>query len=935
MALATLQRVLDLDGDQVQARERYAELLTKSARALDPSEPNAKELTRQAVEQYEQVLEAQTEAESKRRVLAELVALAPERADLRERMAEVSIELGDTAEAVLELQELAVEALQAGKLERAVEVLEKIVELDPDDIMALQSLGDTYARLGRTKDAVAQYQRFAKSLEESGLAAASADTLVDIYEKVVELDPDNTSARRYLAKAYQGKEHADKAVGNLSRIAQSLRGKEGQEQELLETLEKLHELKPADLELALERARLAKQLGKGEQSRAIFRSVAETAQVQGDHAKAMAAWRELLNENPGDLEGHLALARMQVANKGDEAEAARRCAAVFELAMIAEREDLAYEAVKQALDADPDEPRHRERLARVQVLRGREDEAARTLVRAARRARDDEDLGLCRSWARRALDLDATCDDARDLLESLRRAREQPALVQEEAPPAKTVQATITGGARAPQIQGRQTKSKRLGKVAERLRNMQFGPSAPRAEPAETEKVSRKASSAMSKLRALRSGGGDASSGASPALGGGEQKVSKGPEAPGEAADATVSKKAGSALSKLRAMRGGGEPASAAPSAEQKVSKGPEAPGEAADATLSKKAKTARNKLRALRSGGGSAPAAAPSGEQQVSKGPEAPGEAAEEGVSKKASSALNKLKMLRSGGGSAPAAAPSGEQQVSKGPEAPGEAADEGVSKKAKTARNKLRALRSGGASAPAAAPSGEQQVSKGPEAPGEAADEGVSKKASSALNKLKALRSGGGSTPAAAPAANQQVSKGPEAPGEAADEGVSKKASSALNKLKALRSGGGSAPAAAPAANQQVSKGPEAPGEAVDEGVSKKASSALSRLKALRSGGGSAPAAAPAAGQQVSKGPEAPGEAAEEGVSKKASSALSRLKALRSGGGGAAAPAASADKKISKGPEAPGEAADEQVSKKASSAMSRLRALKAGGDA
>ncbi|MGE0712947.1 MAG: tetratricopeptide repeat protein [Planctomycetota bacterium] len=926
VAMATLERVLELDPEQRRARERFAELLTKSARALGDGEGRA--LAEQAVLQYERVLQDTPDAEDRRRILVELQSLLPEREDLKERLVHVSIEVGDTAQAVLELQDLAANALIEQDLGRAVELLEKIVELDPDDIMALQSLGDTYAKLGRTEEAVGQYLSFAKSLEASGLAAASADTLVDIYEKVVELDPENTSARRYLAIAYEGKENAQKAISNYSRMVEGLRKQDGAEAELLGALERLSELKPADLGVALERARLAKQLGRGAESLSIFRTVAATAQVQGDDQKAMAALKELLNESPGDLDGHLALAKLQ-AQSGQDAEAGRRCGAVFELAVIAERYELAYEAVKHALDAQPDEPRHRERLARIQVQRGRNDEAARTLVRAARRARDDEDLGVCRQWARRALELDATCDDARDLLESLRRARVSSEFPEGQAaePLRETVQATITGGGGAPSIQGMTSKSKRVGNIADRLRNMKLGPEAPRTSSSETQKLSRKANSAMSRLRALRGGDGDGDSDESgpaagvdgAASGGGERAISKGPEAPGEAADAVVSQKSKSSLSKLRQLRAGGS------SAEQS---GPPA----------------------LEAAGGGGPA--------ISKGPEAPGEAADASVSQKSRSSLSKLRQLRAGGSSAEQSAPleaaggGGGPAISKGPEAPGEAADASVSQKSKSSLSKLRQLRAGGGAAPepAAAPDaagegggGGPAISKGPEAPGAAADPGVSKKSKSSLSKLRALRGGGAPEMDAAPA---QPSETPPTAQQTAAS-TSAAPSSAMERLRALRGGGGAAtPSVAPAPGPgpgAVSKGPEAPGEAADAEVSEKASSALDRLRALRGGGGSAPAPAPGAASQVSPGPEAPGQAAGAAVTEKASSALSRLRALRSGGGAAAsgaaaapaaaAPAAAAPGAVSKGPEAPGEAADQQVSKKASSAMSRLRSLKAGG--
>ena len=57
----------------------------------------------------------------------------------------------------------------------------------------------------------------------------------------------------------------------------------------------------------------------------------------------------------------------------------------------------------------------------------------------------------------------------------------------------------------------------------------------------------------MDRLRALRGGGGGGGAAKQPKPG--EHKISKGPEAPGEAADAAVSKKASSAMDRLRALK--------------------------------------------------------------------------------------------------------------------------------------------------------------------------------------------------------------------------------------------------------------------------------------------------------------------------------------------------------------------------------------------
>jgi len=380
VAAMTLARVLDLDGSQLTARERYAALLGKIAKRLsDEGDPQAQGKRGEAAAQFELLLEKLTTAEDKRRVLTSLCALQPDRADLRERMIQVSLELGDKGQAIEEWQEIAMAALQAGELERAVGVLEKILEIESGEILALQSLAATYARLGRVDESVEYYLHFAQIFEESGLAQASPETLVDIYEKVIELQPGNTEARRFLAEAYGDKEEADKAIAHYRGMLVGLR-EPGNEEELLEVLDKLSELKALDVDLSMERARLGRAQGRGQEGLSVYRSAAEAAMLAGDAPAASAAWKELLGLNPGDLEAHLALAKLELEDR--DPLAGRRCVAVFELAMVAGREDLAEDAVKRALDHEPDNPQHRERLARIYAAQDRNGDAARVLVRA-------------------------------------------------------------------------------------------------------------------------------------------------------------------------------------------------------------------------------------------------------------------------------------------------------------------------------------------------------------------------------------------------------------------------------------------------------------------------------------------------------------------------------------------------------------------------
>jgi tetratricopeptide (TPR) repeat protein len=886
VAVATLGRVLDLAKTQLvgtpqlktlerEARTKLAAILEKSGRADEASAEYMKLLAD---------LPADAPIDERIRAISAILNL-DNRADLREQLADLYLQQGDQAQAIMELQDVAATALADGAHDKGIVVLEKILSIDPHEILTHQQLASTLAATGNKTRAVAEYLKIAEHIQEMGLASASAQTLVQIYEKVVELDPRNSQARKWLTQAYEGKAEADKVIAHVRGMAEALRNAGDRKDELLAALDKLGTYLPDDHALALERAKLKKELGKTEDARAAFKALADAAVKAKDHGLAHECLQEVIAATPGDLEAQLALVRVE-SQESKGTSAARRCGAVFELAFVSGKLDLADEAVKRAIDIEPDAPVHRERSARLHEAKAQPQEAAKTLVKAARLARSEEDFGTARAWLKRALELDPASADALELLEQVKRpmavASTTPAEGTSPAAPvpvapvryepqaakpgSQRIMPTITGGGMGSiQIQGVTTK--RVGGIADRLKELKGGgpaegePMAPRDDtykpPAEAneEVVKQKARSAMDRLRAIKSGAppppkvssetpSGSSETAAPATPATNEAPAGTPGSSNTMADATVSKKANSAMDRLRALKSGAPTGGAAAQPAAEVVK-PSAdlpagtPGSAntmADPAIAKKASSARDKLRALKGGGPmpAAPAPAPPPEEPK---PATVGSASDDAIQALAAEASAQ-----------PQAAPPPPPPPAEPPPPPPPVREPST--------GKLPRLPKPGAKAndlPPGTP-GSSNTMAAPE---------LAKKASSAMDRLKALKSGAPpkpSQPAPTPETQTSASE-PSAAGGAPPAGtpgstntmaapeLAKKASSAMERLKALKGGGGAAPAAGAAPGgpmpQKISKGPEAPGEAADPALSKKASSARDRLKAMRGGGTSASSA------------------------------------------------------------------------------------------
>jgi len=75
--------------------------------------------------------------------------------------------------------------LQKGQIEKAIVEYRKVCEADPEDLRAMQKLGDLYVRQGARQEAIAVYTRLAETLTARGFA----NRAVSIYKQILQLNP--------------------------------------------------------------------------------------------------------------------------------------------------------------------------------------------------------------------------------------------------------------------------------------------------------------------------------------------------------------------------------------------------------------------------------------------------------------------------------------------------------------------------------------------------------------------------------------------------------------------------------------------------------------------------------------------------------------------------------------------------------------------------
>lgn len=242
--------------------------------------------------------------------------------------------------------------VQQGKYQSAIEEYRQIAQAEPSDVTTLNTLGDLYVKVGQTSEAIASFMHIAEhyrvsgfylkaiamlkkvskldagnievSLKLAGLYAqqrlivdarhqylsvaeyyireGQTPQALEIYQKIADLDPENTAVQLKLAEAYLREDQAEKAYDTFVLTANELR-KQNKEIEALQIYLRAIKINP-----------------KGQAA------LASAVNLYLDHKEPQVAielLEGLLTERPNDAELLTLLARIhQSTNNLEGAEAA-------------------------------------------------------------------------------------------------------------------------------------------------------------------------------------------------------------------------------------------------------------------------------------------------------------------------------------------------------------------------------------------------------------------------------------------------------------------------------------------------------------------------------------------------------------------------------------------------------------------------------------
>lgn len=269
--------------------------------------------------------------------------------------------------------------LRQGRLDAAITEYARVVEGLPSDWATAKVLGDLYVRAGQIDQAVRQYTRIAEHLVREGFVPKAAA----LYKKIVKIRPDDDAALLRMAElsAQQGLT-ADARVHLQALFEQRVR--RGDRRGAAHAAAAQAELDPGDPAGRLESARMLAEVGDPMGAAAQLRAAGEVLHAGGKTAEGIEAWRGALRFNPDDegSRGLLIQAMLELGDPDGARALAKSAADWHAVATGFERAGAvaeAYDALGEALRADPTDVAARVHLARAAIAR-HDDAAAKAAL---------------------------------------------------------------------------------------------------------------------------------------------------------------------------------------------------------------------------------------------------------------------------------------------------------------------------------------------------------------------------------------------------------------------------------------------------------------------------------------------------------------------------------------------------------------------------
>jgi tetratricopeptide (TPR) repeat protein len=202
-----------------------------------------------------------------------------------------------------------------GQWDHAIEQYLKLLELDPSDVLALNMLGDVYARQGRVTESLQYYRQAVQVFTQQG----AKDKVEIIRRKMGKLDPNSVEVEEPKAPEPEP--------------AAPARGREPKEPagmpEAIEAMKSKLAADPKNVELYQKLGDLLLKAGRNLEAADAYLTVANSQYNARQYKKAEPIYQQILSLDPGNLQARIALGEIY-SRDGSESEAKKEFLFVVE-----------------------------------------------------------------------------------------------------------------------------------------------------------------------------------------------------------------------------------------------------------------------------------------------------------------------------------------------------------------------------------------------------------------------------------------------------------------------------------------------------------------------------------------------------------------------------------------------------------------------------
>ena len=204
--------------------------------------------------------------------------------------------------------------VQQGKLQNAIAEYEKVLKNDEKDLTVNNTIGDLYARLGDSEKAIECFKKVGDAYAAQGFTVKG----IAMYKKITKLQPSVDSSLK-LAELYTQQGLFNDARAQYLQVAEDFM-KAGDLDQAVRLFQKVLEMDPENVPMRVKLAEVYVRLGKKKEAWEIFSAAAESLRARGSLPAAEDLLKRMLVLEPGN--SYVLLLRGKAALEADDPKSA-------------------------------------------------------------------------------------------------------------------------------------------------------------------------------------------------------------------------------------------------------------------------------------------------------------------------------------------------------------------------------------------------------------------------------------------------------------------------------------------------------------------------------------------------------------------------------------------------------------------------------------